>query len=347
LAFPIINPVNRLLDRKGEEFNWGMSFSLRPFSRVNYFTSVDESLPKIGSVTREYRGSGGLNQFVFGNGVRYKNLSVGLGIGYMFGSIREERAVLFEPLRLASNNYQLNDASYRAFFWNGGIQYELDLSEGKGKEDARNVHAIRFGLAGHGAWNFRTVSTRLSTLKGISYGGLNDELPDEETDTIGYTDNLRLGGNMPGALSLGVVYRRGAKWVLGADFSTADWASYENELNSEAEVDELAGSHRFAIGAQFIPDAASFQYYWKRMLYRAGLSFGQDPRVINGNQIKNFSVNLGIALPVYLSRQLSFINLGLETGRLRGGIPIEENFLRFNIGVTLNNNLWFYKRKYN
>jgi len=81
-------------------------------------------------------------------------------------------------------------------------------------------------------------------------------------------------------------------------------------------------------------------------MYRGGLRFGTDPRSINGSQIKQFSLNAGIGLPVVVSRQLSFINLGLNYRRLGGNIPIKEGLFGFNVGVTLNNNLWFLKRKF-
>ncbi len=347
LAFPLINPVNRVLDRKSADFNWGMSFALTPNSRVGYFTSVEEDLPEIGRIKREYAGDGGTNRFTFGNGVQYKKWRFGLNMGYLFGAIEDEKAVLFRELLLASNNYQSTRASYRGFFWNAGLQYEVDLSKGKGKEDARAARSITLGLSGHSQWGFHTVSDELSTLKDVSYLGLNDEFTDEVTDTLSYQEGVKNDGKMPGELSLGAVYRRSNKLLLGVNFKTSAWSKYRNDLKSDQQGGELDNAYQFSIGGQYVPDATSYRYYYRRMYYRAGLNFGTDPRTFQGEQIKNFAVNLGFGLPIVLSRQLSFINLGVTYGRNGGDIPVKINFFRFNVGVTLNNNLWFYKRKFN
>ncbi|NND05729.1 MAG: hypothetical protein HKN87_05060 [Saprospiraceae bacterium] len=346
LAFPLINPVNRLLDRKSEDFNWGMSFALTPNSRVGYFTSIEEDLPQIGNIVREYGGDGGTNRFSFGNGVQYKQWRFGLNMGYLFGTIEEERAVLFQEIVLASNNYQATNASYRGFFWNAGIQYEIDLSTGKGKEDARTAQSLTLGLTGHSRWNFRTVSDNISTLKDITYKGLNDEFPDEITDTLSFSKGQENQGKMPGSISFGAVYKHSTKWILGANFSSSAWSKYENGLKSE-EGSNLDNAFQVSLGAQYVPDASSYRYFYRRISYRAGINFGTDPRTFQGEQIKNFTLNVGFGLPIVLSRQLSFINLGVAYGRYAGNIPVKTNFVRFNVGVTLNNNLWFYKRKFN
>ncbi len=346
LAFPLINPVNRLLDRRSTDFNWGMSISLLPRSRVNHFTSLVENVTDIGNVTREYKGSGGTNSVQWGNGIKYKQFYFGLNLGYLFGAIKDELAIILprEDLPLVFHNYALEDVSYRGFHWRLGAQYVLDLTEKGAKDDPRSVQTVTFGLSANTNWSFTTVSEVLEARKSTLYNGLGDEISDSSTDTLSFVTGDRNKGKHPGQLSLGATYRKGDKWLLGVSYTTSGWSNYRNAPNRN---DALMDTYRFSVGAQFIPDSRSYRYYHQKMQYRAGFHIGKDPRVYEGEQLTDFGLSAGIGLPIVLSRQLSFINLGIEYGKLGGSIPVRQSFIRYSLGVTLNNNLWFLKRKFN
>jgi hypothetical protein len=224
----------------------------------------------------------------------------------------------------------------------GGLQYRFDLSHGKGAENPRDIKLLTVGLSSTAKTRFRTLSGDFSSLKGLTYQGLADEFPDEETDTIYYHEDVERFGKLPGDLSLGVVYHRGTRWLIGANMRFINGKGYENEISDYT----LNNAFQVGLGLQYVPDASSYNSFFKRAMYRGGLQIGTDPRRIDGNQIKEFSLNAGIGLPVVVSRQLSFINLGLNYGNRSGNIPIKEGFFGFNVGVTLNNNLWFLKRKF-
>ena len=345
LAFPLINPVNRLLDRKSTDFNWGMAFSLLPTSRVSHFTSITDRQEDIGRIKREYKGSGGTNQFLWSNGFKYKQWRFGFGLGYLFGSIKDERTVLFEEVILAFHDYALRESSYRGFSWKGGVQYEIDLSNGAGLEDERDVESITIGLAGNSRWNFRALSTVLDARFENSYTGLaGPPVGNVEMDTLQFMEDVEIKGKHPAEFSLGLIYQKSNRWLVGINYRTTGWSNYQNALH-DGQV--FSNASQFSVGAQYVPDASAFKFYHQRIRYRAGFRFGTDPRVINEEQIKELGLAVGFGLPIVLSRQLSFINLGVEFNRRAGQIPIKENFVRFNIGVTLNNNLWFLKRKFN
>lgn len=342
LAFPLINPVNRLLDRRNDDFNMAMGFGLVPHSRVSHFTSMTEEIAEVGRVFRESEGSGGLNKVLWSNAIGYKKFSFGLSLGYLFGNIRKEFSDRYQDMPLAFANYSLSSASYRGFVFNTGAQYHLDLSDGKGLEDSRDIKMLTFGLSTSASTKFRTVSTDFVALKGPGYGGLADDVPDEETDTISYREDLERFGKLPGDLKFGLVYRRGTKLTAGMDYSFYSGSKYENDLDQ----DKLANGYRIALGFQYIPDFTSLTNYFERVSYRGGVNFGTDPREVMGNQIKRMQINAGIGLPVVVSRQLSFINFGIEYNRFGGDLPVSQSQLGFNVGVTLNNNLWFLKRKF-
>ena len=342
LAFPVINPVNRLLDRKNYDFNWSMGIALLPHSRVSHFSSIEKELEDIGRIREENEGSGGLNKVMWSHGLKYKRFYGGFAIGYLFGNIKNEQAIIYRDLPLAFDNYNLKAASYRGMLLKGGIQYEIDLSKGKGADNVRDVKLLTIGFASSVKTKFRTLSDEFIALKGVTYQGLSDEFSDDETDTISLVSDVERFGKLAGDISIGAVYHRGTKWVLGVNANFQNGKGYENDLSDY----QLANAFKLGLGLQYTPDAASYNSYFKRVMYRTGIEIGSDPRLIDGNQIKQFSLNAGIGMPVVVSRQLSFINLGFNYGRHGGDIPIKESFFGFNVGVTLNNNLWFLKRKF-
>ena len=50
---------------------------------------------------------------------------------------------------------------------------------------------------------------------------------------------------------------------------------------------------------------------------------------------------------VFQTAQVSFINTAFEFGRAGVDGELEENFVRLTFGFTLNDNSWFFKRKFN
>ena len=79
LGFPIASQKMR---KKGNA--WGVSFGLRPVSRINYKISSNERLAGIDSLNTSYEGTGGLNQVNIGTGIKIKNFSFGINGGYNF-----------------------------------------------------------------------------------------------------------------------------------------------------------------------------------------------------------------------------------------------------------------------
>ena len=89
----------------------------------------------------------------------------------------------------------------------------------------------------------------------------------------------------------------------------------------------------------------SFNKYFKRVVYRAGVRFEETGLKINNESINEFGISFGIGLPI--GRYFSNANLGVEIGK-RGTTNqnlVEENFINFQISLSLTDR-WFVKRKY-
>ena len=102
-----------------------------------------------------------------------------------------------------------------------------------------------------------------------------------------------------------------------------------------------------AFGAEYIPDIISYNNYFKRIRYRIGGFYGTDPRS-SGEQLTGYGITFGMGLPIILpQQQKSFLNIALEAGQQGSQAYLRETYLRATIGFTLNDDSWFFKRKFN
>ena len=347
LAFPIINPLNRVLENRSSDFNWGMTLSIVPFSKVGYQTySIFES-EDFGTAQRQIEGKGGTNKVLFGNGWKYKDFTFGLNLGYLFGAVTSEQAIFFEDFVLGYHNYSRDEDSYRAFVYDLGAQYRFVLKEGQ-DNDAASTNTLTVGIYGHGGLNFSIkqnfFDARIRT--SVTYMGLGSNLRNElGVDTLALQEGVKTKGKLPASFGFGAVYKAGDRLLVGADLQFEGWSNFENDAFRQ---DSWSYENRtlLSAGLEYTPDPNSFTSFFKRVKYRTGIQLGTDPRSINGNQISRFNWMGGIGLPIVVARQISFVNIGVEYGSLGGEIAVKENILTFSVGVTFNNNLWFYKRKY-
>jgi hypothetical protein len=59
-------------------------------------------------------------------------------------------------------------------------------------------------------------------------------------------------------------------------------------------------------------------------------------------------ITIGAGFPLVLPRQqVSFVNLAIQMGTIGDPSILRERFIKLNLGFTLNDNTWFYKRKFN
>lgn len=165
-------------------------------------------------------------------------------------------------------------------------------------------------------------------------------------DTLVNETNIAGKGKLPAEIGVGINYVNGSKFSIGVDFSLAKWSSYFNNP-TDTKAGDLGDATSISLGGFYLPDAKSYSNYWKRTTYKYGAYYKTDPRIINGKQIDQYGLTVGLGLPFVFQRSFSQANLGLDFGRLGQGSPIEENYVKLNFGFTFNDDNWFIKRKYN
>jgi hypothetical protein len=306
---------------------WKMNISLLPYTNVGYNISSSQVSPGIGSETMIYAGSGGINQFLWGNGFRItKHLSLGINASYMFGSMIREASSTF-PDSVYYLNFRLsNDVSINGLYFDYGIQYTANLNK-----DVKMTTGAVFGT--------NTKLNAKTDLLAVTYFKSNGS--EYIKDTISSQPGLRGTVNIPLMFGLGVGFDKTDKWMVGADFKWQNWKNFRAfDLN-----DSLVNSYQIHAGFEVIPDINSYTNYLKRIRYRVGLTYSNTYLELRAKHLNAYAISLGFGLPF---RGLKTgLNLGAEFGS-RGTTSsdlIKESYFKFVVGFSIYER-WFVKRKY-
>ncbi len=338
LGFPIKNPLNQALDRVNSPWQFGMAISLTPYSSVGYDITTYSGNDESGSVLNILKGTGGTYRFNWGGGARFKNFSAGISLNYHFGQIINSRLVAFDTLAYSYFTEFRDDMTVNALVLNVGIQYvhEFKSTNDDGKKTP-NGKRIIVGVYGNNETNFTTFNTSFIKRENVfsNFGSL---------DSISYQADIEGSGILPTDITFGIAYEQLNKFRVGVDFNQSNWSNYVNTVKPDA----LSDSWRLSIGGEYIPDIISYNNYFQRIRYRGGFFTGTDPRSIQGQQLKFSGLTLGFGLPIIMPRQMvSFVDIGFEFGQYGVKNILTEKYFNFTLGLTLNDNSWFFKRKFN
>lgn len=316
---------------------FGAGFGLMPYTAVGYKINTN-IVPPTGSTlpeeVRRYRGSGGLNKAFFGLGYEFaKGFTVGAEFGYYFGHI--ETTTTLTTLGTENNlpaeygTREMIDSKASGPGMNVGLAYTSKINK-KLQFSASAMYSpeSHIGLNNEGS---------LATIKILSNGQIlvqDDQDLDLEDTKI----------NLPAKLSFGASVGESKKWMLGAEVTMLqnnDGGNRGSEVGNVGYKDGI----RYSFGGYYIPKYLSFNQYWKKVVYRAGLKYEETGLVINNKSINDAAMTLGLGLP--LGGTFSNINIGFEYGKkgTRDASLVEENYFNFTLGLSFNDR-WFVKRKY-
>lgn len=311
---------------------WTFSVGLMPFSTVGY--KVQESRAVIGNNQAsqlELEGDGGISQVYWSHGVRiYKNLSAGIKMAYLFGSISRDLNLL--PLTSDDFSYQVSykrDLFYSGLLPEAGLHYSLKT----GKTTYLSAGIIY------------QPETQVKVIRNETFESKNVQNDLISQDTVANDPGAAL---IPQKIGFGVALEKYMKYTVGVDITLQQWEKFgvykPENVNTAWDNDGLKNSMEIAAGGEFIPDVSSVSSYLKRVTYRLGFNYRNTPFFLNEKQITDLSVNFGFSLPV---SNLSSVNLAFEAGR-RGTTTknlIQENYFKINLGTSFNDR-WFVRRKY-
>lgn len=342
LGFTLNSPINEALDKVKSPWRYGMGVSLTPYSLVGYKLISTDFTDDLGKITNTFEGNGGTYQLSWSSAAKYKNTSAGLSLGWMFGKAKYTSSTDFN----SSFTYSfLNNTSkalkINGFVYNFGVQHDIVLKRFE-NDKSTPLKWITLGFTASGNHKLKVTNEELFVRSRNTRPDGQYINPDTLVNFTG--DNaLKQSITLPASFTLGIQYAHANKFKAGAQLGFDLGSSYKNEANPETQRNAVTVSG----GIEYTPDFASYNHYGKRIRYRAGLFFHQDPRIINGKGLDNAGITLGFGLPITLPRQqTSFVNMAIELGQIGAGTTIEERYARLTVGFTLNDNTWFYKRRF-
>ena len=340
LGFPLQNPINLALDQRRPDFSWGMNLMLQPYTTVGYNVEINGEVSNSDAFTNVLKGTGGTYKLTWGNGWRYKDFSFGINSSYVFGKIVNSRRVSLDLLSLDAYSTEfLDEFSVSGLQFRLGAQYVLKLDKDVTGPSTTisNQRRLIFGA-------FLTNATSFDARATSFYSRDNFSIRLNEVDTVLYVEDEQLPGRLPLEMGFGVTYEKLNKLRVSAEYQMSQWSNYENA----AKPDQLLDSYRAALGVEYIPNLGSYNRYWERMRYRFGFFYGTDPRQSQGVQLEQYGLSMGIGMPLVMPRQtVSFLHIGIELGQFGASELLKENYARVTLGFSLNDNSWFFKRKFN
>ncbi len=297
---------------------YGTALSISPYSSLGYdITKRDNILGESGSVIRSLLGSGGLNQFVWSNGVQLtKDLSVGVNGIYLFGNNTRSEDVVIEGG--ASTVYSSkSELISKGLFINLAAQYETTFGD----------YIVTFG----GKYQPKLgVDAKKKSSVAVS-----------NSSTTRY-ENIDNGTfDVPESYGVGFGLKKGKYLWLGGDYSHENWSGTKifNESN------EFVNRDKFSLGMEYNANDGYARKFLKKMSYRLGGFYDTGYIKVEGNKIDSYGLSLGLGIP--MAQQKGMLNIALEfglSGTLNNNL-VREDYTRITIDFNLFET-WFVKRKY-
>ncbi len=347
LGFTLKSPINEVLDRAKSPWKYGMGIALTPNTLVGYNVQTEDELPNLGAVKSTFTGSGGTYKFTWSNAIKYKNTAFGANLGWVFGKSKYENTTFFvdDPTGeldtfnqiFFQNNYR-DDIAMNGFVWKLGVQHDFVLATAENDKETPSKW-ITIGLDGESNHKIKTVTDKFRIRsRGILANGQY-----LDADTIWQSTGAHQKITLPATFALGFQFVKANKLKIGAQIGMETWSNYNNEVRPES----LRNTFSVSGGVEYTPDYISYNRFLKKVRYRIGGYFRQDPRTVDGKNFNDTGLTFGFGFPLVLPRQqTSFVNTSFELGKIGAGSPIEESYIRMTLGFTLNDNSWFYKRRF-
>jgi hypothetical protein len=310
---------------------WTLGVGIRPFSNVNYIDRFEVKVPNTPSfIEYAYKGNGGITQAFIANGVRItKGLSLGFQINFNFGSINTESVSTIIDNKINTlGSYAIaifDQTTFSDFSYKGGAVYTAKLN----KKTFLNLGATYDLTANLDVTRFKSAQRRDVTGQILS------------SDTI--SQDLRSKVALPAKTSFGISLEQPFKYTVGVDIALQDWSSFTGLIVR----DTLASTYKVVFGGEYTPNLTSINSYLARMTYRLGVSYAQLPYKLEGRQLEEKSIHFGFSAP--LNRGYSALNFGFVIGQrgIAEGNLLKETFFKLNLGFTVNDAQWFFRRRIN
>lgn len=278
-----------------------------------------------GNFDQNISGEGGLNDLYAGFGWKYKNLSIGTNISFVFGKI-EKRQTL--TAQIANSFYIRTSENNRVhdFLFTPGAQYHFKLSP-----KSRLTLGTSLNFTQKLSAKKKFVSYKVSTSSG------NQTMMDDEMLKRGYI-------KYPFRIMSGFNYQFKNKWQVAGDYTFHQMSKYEEfKVNQQ-----LKDYHKINAGVAWTPEEYG-RFWWQRNKYMVGGYYTKSEIRLKEQDVNTYGVTFGTQIPFTNTRAGDLLlgiafDLGIR-GTEKNGL-IQEKYAKLRINIAFKE-FWFMKAKIN
>lgn len=312
---------------------WNVGLSINPYSSVNYGFLQEKAGPDGSSTVVDVSGRGGIDLVNMSTSLRFGNFHLGLKGMYYYGNISTEDKFILNQVNTNFGTTVVNERrSFGKLGASVGLLYKMPIGEDK----SLNI----------GAYYNPGVDLRQTTLVTFVNEASNGSISSQ--DTLVYDKEDKRSITIPERLGFGITYEKLNNVTIGVDVQLQDWSQYRNEQG--LSENHYGNSLRIAFGADFIPNYSQPTKLLNVMIFRFGVHYEKTPFMINDQTINDLGINFGVSLPLNSFWGMSHLNMGLTLGQ-QGNIStvglVRENYLKLNLGFSLQDLTWFTKQRFN
>lgn len=315
---------------------------ITPFSDVGYdFSRVETDkniIGNTGNITYSSYGKGSVYQAFIGAGATFwKRLSVGAEMIYYFGNIDKVTNMDYTNSSYRSVNSG-HDLTVRGVTGKFGLQYEQRLG-GNVSMIVGATYRMKTNVKGY------STSYRFANQSSVS-DTLSYRVDTLAQNNIGFGDELGVGLSIKGGEQWSVEFNYlRSDWTKSGFESVGGFSSVSSRPNTQNAVFSSTVSQSFRVGFELVPNRNDIRYYLKRCSYRAGFYYDKSYYKLNGENVNNMGITIGVTLPVF--RWYNGISIGVDFGQRAStrNNMIREQYVMFNLGFNIHD-IWFQKTQY-
>ncbi|MEM9050981.1 MAG: hypothetical protein AAGC47_02915 [Bacteroidota bacterium] len=338
---------------------WALNLGLVPATSVGYDVNVTEEIEETGTYQTSYFGDGGVSQGYFGTGIsvfhredtakNYTNVAVGGQLNFNFGTITNNRRIIF-PDDLEALGFEDSESILmRDVTFELGVHAETNIKKKTITNPSHvklQVGAVyRFGNEVNAEQNRYAFNFRL-----FSNGGI---LPQDTVESaIQQKGTVTLTSSFTIGTALDIINRKKMRFRWSIDYSLTNWADYDVNFEGTVLRADFNDSQRLNTGIEWTPRSGGTSYF-ETVEYRAGFRYEKTNLTLRDQEVDDIGMSFGLSLPLHFRRGISksAFHVGAEYGEYgttNEGL-IKETYTRILVGFSFTphfRNRWFVQPKY-
>jgi hypothetical protein len=303
------------------EKDYGISLvmGIVPYSKVKL--NVSEVYPDYNFT---FAGDGNVTKLFIGGSYSLPfDFSIGASLDYYIGTTDYYSDIIFNDANTRDAEYDIRHKLSGIGGTFGFISNDLSKSF-----NINIVDDLRLGAVLSIAGKMDTDTTMFKTI----YSGNKAAVISQDTLAEGKATT-----EIPFRLGAGISFTSG-KYLFLLDYLFQPWSDYT--LNG-IKNNSLRNLSKIFAGFEYQFTNESSADFWRKIIYRGGVSYESSQYIIDGKGINQLSISGGMAFPLEYG---STIDLALEYG-MRGETQlnlVKENIFKFTVSFNFGE-LWFYR----